>query len=1336
MHHHRRTALLLCLLMLNSGCLGLFGNEDNQIEEVDCQSQPEHPECFTDVVTEEDCTTQQIFTGDACRLMIPPSELTYGVDEITLIVDSEMQALTPSFQGDGPQNWFVNPRLPDGLILDYSGEISGTPLGVSEPILHTVTATNAMGSSTTTIEITVLDPAPLSIQYITDTLTCTLDSVCSIDPPLVQGSSADTWSAEPPLPQGLELLEDGSILGTARALGDSNHSIYASNSGGSVDTTLRIITLHQAPNSLSYPGHPFYWTIDEYVQTTPTYDGGLATHWSVEPPLPPGIILSQEDGSLRGTPSAVYPLREYVISAQNTGGSISTSILIDVRDLVVEDLRYDPYILDLRKGENIGKISPTWQGGTPDTWEVNPPLPYGIELDIYTGEISGVANLLQPWSHHTIWANNSGGIASTTLQIRVTSMPPDQISWPNDQYALESNVSVNITVTNLGPSIETWEADPDLPTGLTLHSDGNISGIPSQRSEWKQYTIWANNTGGSVGLLLWIAVHDLRADQSDLLLGMGETNWGGWPSPILPIGEWAFPIGFAQEGYGSTIPVISASHVGRGKMLGYGHESWVDGAGAAETEFSLRAVEWVCGENADVGLAYGAGFDNFEDELQAEGHTVHLSVTPADLSGLDCLLDEFWNGHDNQDNQNLIDFVLEGGGLIMGGHAWYWSYSNSDVAHNYPGNKIAKTTGLFVSQAWGYNEVDLSEMPHELTRPHAAIQAIRGDRLDNQSLSAAEATIADATLSVCTGVVSLDFHTFWSPLRETVNSTGWTVIEYGTLWQNVGHNMGEDPVADTLLRVEAALTQGLPANELQPHPSHTEFPGEVPANATRITRTVTIDGNQSGLPSNFGYAGARAHVRMSTGLYAAPGDIVTVSLPNHTVDSGAYVLVGAHSDNLWSKSQLHRHPQIVRWWYINHQTMQVGNAFGGPIYIAIEPGSALGDLQVTISNAVKAPMFVLGETSDFEWIYSESENPAPWAELVSNNFIMTVPSHEIRDLSNPTELMEWWDLALEMEHDLYGYLPWPRVERAVFDAQISAGWMHSGYPFMAHDLSVDGVVNVTHMSENGDWGMFHELGHNHQWMPSTLPGTTETSCNFASVHLMEDLVGVEGHGAVDPQQRASRMRDYFDDGSNITNWTVWTALDTYLIIKEEWNWTPITQALSVYYTLPSSEVPTNGDEEFNAWVLHLSNATGYNLAPYHAAWGFPLTQATFDSLEHLPVWVDDPLRGDFFVYDSILRNLSSPDPSDATSTTISWETYDNGTNTTLMFYYGTADMGNQTSGWYGSTSFGSATVGNHSQIITGLTCCGTTYYGRIQATNEEGSVWFGPISWTTDYLDD
>jgi len=384
---------------------------------------------------------------------------------------------------------------------------------------------------------------------------------------------------------------------------------------------------------------------------------------------------------------------------------------------------------------------------------------------------------------------------------------------------------------------------------------------------------------------------------------------------------------------------------------------------------------------------------------------------------------------------------------------------------------------------------------------------------------------------------------------------------------------------------------------------------------------------------------------------------------------------------------------------------------------------------MTISGAVRAPMFVLGETSDFEWIYSERDNPAPWTELVSNNFIMTVPTSEIRNLNNPTELMDWWDQALEMEHELYGYLPWPRVERAVFDAQISAGWMHSGYPFMAHDLSVAGVVNSSYMSENGDWGMFHELGHNHQWMPSTLPGTTETGCNFASVYLMEELVGVEGHGAVDPAQRESRMRNYFDDGSNIANWSVWIALDTYLIIKEEWDWDPITEALSVYYTLPSAEVPVGDTEEFNAWVMHLSNATGYNLAPYHAAWGFPLTQDTFDSLSHLPIWVDDPLRGEYFVYDAMLRNIGANSTTSSTAD-FAWETYDNGTNTTLTLYWGTTDMGNQSWVWGNNANLGDSEVGWGEYEVTGLSS-GTTYYARVKASNEERDTWFGPVSWTT-----
>ena len=1316
-----QVAILLTVLMCSSGCMGLFEPSEKLPDILDCSEQPNHPDCIVDPVTEEDCRHDEVFTGVECRWMERPEQLSYGISSISLNVGEEMQALTPSFVGDGPDTWVINPPFPQGISFDReSGVISGSPSEATIEIRHTIVASNAVGSTSTWIDLEVTIEGPKSITYAESILDCELGHQCQLAPPSISGGEPDYWSVDPRLPDGISLLADGSIDGSPTQLGDSNHTITISNEGGSVETAIRIIVLHEAPMGLGYGGNRFILSIGDDVQVVPTTTGGRIVSWSVEPPLPDGLQLLQADGSIRGSPTTVQALTPHRVTATNTGGSISVDVLISVVDIPVSNLIYTPDEHDLTIGDEIS-VTPTHSGGIPDSWYIEPELPSGFTFDSTNGTISGTATDLQiDWSSFTIWANNTGGSTSTSFRIRITSLAPDLISWAQTEYALASNESAFIIVTNNGPAIDSWEIEPALPDGLVIIANGSIEGTPTHNIDWTEFTIWANNTGGSVGLNIWIAVHDLRADQSELLSGLDDADWGGWSSLILPIGKWSFPLG--RDTTDST--VVAASHVGRGKMIGLGHESWV----AQNHEFNFRAVEWVCGEAANVGLAYGAGFDHWEDELRDEGHSVHLSVTPDDLSQVDCLLDEFWNGHDDADNLAIEQFLLGGGGVIMGGHAWYWSYSNSDVPHNYPGNKISKTTGLMVSSDWGYNDIDF-EIPDLIYTPHNAIRGIFADRVDGIELTEEEAAIAYSSISDCTVMVPLDFLEFWTPLRELVNSTGWTVIPYSTLWSSTGHELGADPVADVILRLEEALTQNLPADQLPVHPSHTEFPGEVPSNATRISRTVSINGTQSGLPSNFGYSGARSSLRMSTGLYAPPGEVITVSVSQDVSELGFWILIGAHTDGLWGKDVIKRHSKIYRYWWIDNTTTEIGNAFGGPIYAAIPAGSEFGEFDMTISGAVRAPMFVLGETSDFEWIYSERENPAPWTELVSNNFIMTVPSSEIRNLNNPTELMDWWDEALEMEHELYGYLPWPRVERAVFDAQISAGWMHSGYPFMAHDLSVAGVVNSSYMSENGDWGMFHELGHNHQWMPSTLPGTTETGCNFASVYLMEELVGVEGHGAVDPVQRDSRMRSYFDDGSNIANWSVWIALDTYLIIKEEWDWDPITEALSVYYTLPSAEVPVGDTEEFNAWVMHLSNATGYNLAPYHAAWGFPLTQDTFDSLSHLPIWVDDPLRGEYFVYDAILRNIGANSTTSSTAD-FAWDTYDNGTNTTLTLYWGTTDMGNQSWVWGNNANLGDSEVGWGEYEVTGLSS-GTTYYARVKASNEERDTWFGPVSWTT-----
>ena len=297
-------------------------------------------------------------------------------------------------------------------------------------------------------------------------------------------------------------------------------------------------------------------------------------------------------------------------------------------------------------------------------------------------------------------------------------------------------------------------------------------------------------------------------------------------------------------------------------------------------------------------------------------------------------------------------------------------------------------------------------------------------------------------------------------------------------------------------------------------------------------------------------------------------------MPHALVDSGVAVQVGIHDDTLWHKEKIWRFPSIVRTYLVTNTELVVGNAFGGPIFLASPPEAPLGSTWAEFSGAVEAPIYHHGATSHSDWLVIRNRS-VPWAEISSDQFIMSVPSEDIRDLDDPSELMDFWVTALEMEHDLYGFAPWPRIERVAFDIQISAGWMHSGYPFMAHLVSAEEAVDLGHMESEGSWGMFHELGHNHQWNPSRLPGTTETTCNFASVHLMEDLVGRDmGHSAISLEQRHQRMDSYFQGEADISDWSVWTALDTYLIIKEEWGWAPITEALTIYYTLPPRKFPT------------------------------------------------------------------------------------------------------------------------------------------------------------------
>ena len=713
-------------------------------------------------------------------------------------------------------------------------------------------------------------------------------------------------------------------------------------------------------------------------------------------------------------------------------------------------------------------------------------------------------------------------------------------------------------------------------------------------------------------------------ERAKLLDGVTSIPKLGAPGPVAIYGQYAFPVLAAGADGKAQMAVCAAAGYGKGRAVIFGHTGYIDASSANGDLAKLleNCARWCSAASNKQKPRVGVRNGGAEALLGKRGFVTKRYTDKIDAKTLkehDVVILSSQSLTDEDEAKALQDYIKNGGGVISAVTGWAFAQTsggrtlNDDLA----ANTALRPVGLGWTDMGFPDQVRSFEANTDLSSLMNAAEAVLMLKRMKDGGAAPGADDLNQGLNAIQIALSMQ-PTGRAPLADAVmNALGETSGAVPTQKKPLKQN--EHPSERLRIAMETRVMKMAGGSDVKAHPAAEHFPGKVPAEAKRVTQKMEIDPT---IPA-----------WRSTGLYAAPGEKITVTLPKEIAGKGFAVRIGCHTDTLYHLDSWSRMPDVSRSVPLREETTVVANAFGGLVYIEV-PSKEKADspFSVTIAGAVEAPLFVLGKDDDKKWNEVLKKRVAPWAELACDKVILACPTEVAQKIANPTQLMEFWKKVVEDQDEISNQAAERRrPERIVADVQISAGYMHSGYPIMVPVSAAPEMVTFSKVKFPG-WGFYHELGHNHQRGDFTFDGTGEVTNNVLALHVFEAVLGKDktiGHGGVTPESQKKHIDEIRKTGSGkFAKWKKepFLALTTYIQLVDGFGWDAWRKYLYSFSDSSFGPKPTTDDEKRDQFLVRYSKIVNKNLGPLFDFWGIPVSSGAKSEVAKLEAWMPKGLK--------------------------------------------------------------------------------------------------------------